>query len=433
VCLVRVLLYDREFSHVSSPAGHAPRKVVLAYSGGLDTSCIIPWLKEQYGDCEVIAAAVDVGQPDDLSQIEAKALASGASRAYVIDAREEFVREYVFPTLRAGAVYERKYLLGTSMARPLIAKHQVEIALLEGADAVAHGCTGKGNDQVRFELTYQALAPHLTVIAPWRSWQIRSREDALAYAAAHDVPVQATTDKIYSLDGNLWHLSHEGGTLEDPWQEPPEDAYSLTVSPEQAPDTPAYLTLGFEEGWPVSLDGQRLDPPNLVQALNAIGGEHGVGRIDLLENRLVGMKSRGVYETPGGTILATAQRELEHLTLDKATMRLKDELALTYADIVYNGLWFSPLREALDAFVERTQQPVTGDVRMKLYKGVASAVGRRSPFGLYREDLATFGEDDVYRQADAEGFIRLFGLGQKVAAQRDRRLRVKEESLEVAR
>jgi argininosuccinate synthase len=433
VCLVRVLLYDREFSHVSSPAGHAPRKVVLAYSGGLDTSCIIPWLKEQYGDCEVIAAAVDVGQPDDLSQIEAKALASGASRAYVIDAREEFVREYVFPTLRAGAVYERKYLLGTSMARPLIAKHQVEIALLEGADAVAHGCTGKGNDQVRFELTYQALAPHLTVIAPWRSWQIRSREDALAYAAAHDVPVQATTDKIYSLDGNLWHLSHEGGTLEDPWQEPPEDAYSLTVSPEQAPDTPAYLTLGFEEGWPISLDGQRLEPLNLVQALNAIGGEHGVGRIDLLENRLVGMKSRGVYETPGGTILATAQRELEHLTLDKATMRLKDELALTYADIVYNGLWFSPLREALDAFVERTQQPVTGDVRMKLYKGVASAVGRRSPFGLYREDLATFGEDDVYRQSDAEGFIRLFGLGQKVAAQRDRRLRVKEESLEVAR
>ena len=417
---------------MSSPAGHAPRKIVLAYSGGLDTSCIIPWLKEQYGDCEVIAAAVDVGQPDDLSQIEAKALASGASKAYVIDAREEFLREYVFPTLRAGAIYERKYLLGTSMARPVIAKHQVEIALLEGADAVAHGCTGKGNDQVRFELTYQALAPHLTVIAPWRSWHIRSREDAIAYAAAHDVPVQATAAKIYSLDGNLWHLSHEGGALEDPWHEPPEDAYSLTVSPEQAPDTPAYLTLGFEEGWPVSLDGQRLEPLELVQALNALGGEHGVGRIDLLENRLVGMKSRGVYETPGGTILATAHRELEHLTLDKATMRLKDELALTYADLVYNGLWFSPLRQALDAFVDRTQLPVTGDVRMKLYKGTASAVGRRSPFGLYREDLATFGEDDVYRQADAEGFIRLFGLGQKVAAQRDRRLR-EEESLEVAR
>jgi argininosuccinate synthase len=416
---------------VSSPAGHAPRKIVLAYSGGLDTSCIIPWLKEQHGDCEVIAAAVDVGQPDDLSQIEAKALASGASKAYVIDAREEFLREYVFPTLRAGAVYERKYLLGTSMARPVIAKHQVEIALLEGADAVAHGCTGKGNDQVRFELTYQALAPHLTVIAPWRSWHIRSREDAIAYAAAHDVPVQATAAKIYSLDGNLWHLSHEGGALEDPWTEPPEDAYSLTVSPEQAPDTPAYLTLGFEEGWPVSVDGQRLEALPLVQALNAIGAEHGIGRIDLLENRLVGMKSRGVYETPGGTILTTAHRELEHLTLDKATMRLKDELALSYADLVYNGLWFSPLRQSLDAFVDRSQLPVTGDVRMKLYKGIASAVGRRSPFGLYREDLATFGEDDVYRQADAEGFIRLFGLGQKVAAQRDRRLR--EESLEVAR
>jgi argininosuccinate synthase len=416
---------------VSSPAGHAPQNIVLAYSGGLDTSCIIPWLKEQYGDVAVVAVAVDVGQPDDLSQIETKALASGASKAYVIDAREEFVREYVFPTLRAGAVYERKYLLGTSMARPLIAKHQVEIALLEGADAVAHGCTGKGNDQVRFELTYQALAPHLTVIAPWRSWQIRSREDALAYAAAHDIPVQATAAKIYSLDGNLWHLSHEGGILEDPWAEAPEDAYSLTVSPEQAPDAPAYVTIGFDEGWPVSIDGQRLGPLELVQALNALGAAHGVGRIDLLENRLVGMKSRGVYETPGGTILAAAHRELEHLTLDKATMRVKDELALTYADLVYNGLWFSPLRAALDAFVDRTQLPVTGEVRMKLYKGTASPVGRSSPFGLYREDLATFGQDDVYRQADAEGFIRLFGLGQKVAAQRDRRLR--EESLEVAR
>jgi argininosuccinate synthase len=416
---------------VATPAGQAPQKIVLAYSGGLDTSCIIPWLKEQYGDVQVIAAAVDVGQPDDLSQIEAKALASGAARAYVIDARDEFLREYVFPTLRAGAVYERKYLLGTSMARPVIAKHQVEIALLEGADAVAHGCTGKGNDQVRFELTYQALAPHLDVIAPWRSWQIRSREDALAYAAAHNVPVQATAAKIYSLDGNLWHLSHEGGILEDPWAEPPEDAYGLTVSPEEAPDTPAYATIGFEEGWPISIDGQRLDPLPLVERLNDLGGAHGVGRIDLLENRLVGMKSRGVYETPGGTILATAHRELEHLTLDKATMRVKDQLALTYADLVYNGQWFSPLRQALDAFVDRTQLPVTGEVRMKLYKGAANPVGRTSPFGLYREDLATFGEDDVYRQADAEGFIRLFGLGQKVAAQRDRRLQ--DATLEVAR
>jgi argininosuccinate synthase len=416
---------------VFSPAGSAPQTIVLAYSGGLDTSCIIPWLKEQFPGSSVIAAAVDVGQPDDLSQIEAKALASGAAKAYVIDARDEFLREYVFPTLRAGAVYERKYLLGTSMARPLIAKHQVEIALLEGADALAHGCTGKGNDQVRFELTYQALAPQLAVIAPWRSWHIRSREDALAYAAAHDIPVQATSAKIYSLDGNLWHLSHEGGILEDPWAEPPEDAYELTVSPEEAPDTPAYVTIGFEEGWPVSLDGQRLEPLDLVQALNTLGGQHGVGRIDLLENRLVGMKSRGVYETPGGTMLSIAHRELEHLTLAKATMRLKDQLALAYADLVYNGQWFSPLREALDAFVDRTQLPVTGEVRMKLYKGSANPVGRTSPFGLYREDLATFGEDDVYRQADAEGFIRLFGLGQKVAAQRDRRLL--EESLEVAR
>jgi argininosuccinate synthase len=401
---------------------YTPKKVALAYSGGLDTSCIIPWLKENFDGCEVVAVAVDVGQPDDLSQVEAKALASGASKCHVIDAREEFVRDYAFPTLRAGAVYERKYLLGTSMARPVIARHQAEIALLEGCDALAHGCTGKGNDQVRFELTYQVFAPHLPVIAPWRLWHIRSREDALEYAAAHGVPVVATKAKIYSLDGNLWHLSHEGGALEDPWNEPPDDAYGLSVRPEDAPDTPAYVTISFEQGTPVALDGQPLGPLELVYALNEIGGAHGVGRIDLLENRLVGMKSRGVYETPGGTILVTAHRELEHLTLDKMTMREKDRLALTYADLVYNGQWFSPLREALDAFVARTQQPVTGEVRLKLFKGTASAVGRRSPFGLYREDLATFGEDDVYRQADAEGFIRLFGLGQKVAAARDRRM-----------
>jgi len=403
-------------------ASPASKKVCLAYSGGLDTSCIIPWLKETYDGCEVVAVAVDVGQPDDLAGVEAKALASGAAKCYVVDAREEFVRDYAYPTLRAGAIYERKYLLGTSMARPVIAKHQVEIALLEGCDALAHGCTGKGNDQVRFELTYQTLAPHLAVIAPWRSWQIRSREDAIAYAAAKGVPVQATAAKIYSLDGNLWHLSHEGGILEDPWAEPSEDAYGLTVSPEQAPDEPAYVTVGFEQGWPVSLDGQSLGPLDLVSALNHLAAAHGVGRIDLLENRLVGMKSRGVYETPGGTVLVTAHRELEHLTLDKPTMRQKDTLALTYADLVYNGQWFSPLREALDAFVAKTQEPVTGEVRLKLYKGTASAVGRRSPFGLYREDLATFGEDDVYRQADAEGFIRLFGLGQKVAANRARRM-----------
>jgi argininosuccinate synthase len=405
-------------------------KVVLAYSGGLDTSCIIPWLKENY-DCEVIAFAANVGQPDDLSGVEEKAIASGASKAYVMDLREEFLKEYAFPTLRAGAIYERKYLLGTSFARPLIAKHQVDVAMLEHADAVAHGCTGKGNDQVRFELGYQALGPHLKIIAPWREWHIRSREDAIEYATARGIPVQATKAKIYSLDGNLWHLSHEGGALEDPWNEPPDDAYGLTVAPEQAPDTPGYVTISFEEGWPVAIDGDHLDPVTLLTTLNEIGGKHGVGRIDLLENRLVGMKSRGVYETPGGTILAESHRELEHLTLDKLTMRQKDTLAVTYADLVYNGLWFAPVKRALDAFVDETQKVVTGDVKVKLFKGTATAVARRSPFGLYDEALATFGEDDVYQQADAEGFIRLFGLGTKVAAMRDRL--AKERELEVTR
>jgi argininosuccinate synthase len=417
-------------SDFHSSSIHKIGKVVLAYSGGLDTSCIVPWLKEHY-DCDVVAFAANVGQPDDLSGIEAKALASGASKAHVFDLREEFLKEYAFPTLRAGAIYERKYLLGTSFARPLIAKHQVEVALLEGADAVAHGCTGKGNDQVRFELTYQALAPQLKVIAPWRHWEIRSREDAIAYAQAHDIPVAASVAKIYSLDGNLWHLSHEGGALEDPWNEPPDDAFSLTVAPEDAPDKPAYVTVSFEQGWPVAVDGEHLAPIAMVETLNSLGGRHAVGRIDLLENRLVGMKSRGVYETPGGTILSTAHRELEHLTLDKLTMRQKDSLAQVYADLVYNGLWFSPLRSALDAFVDKTQEPVTGDVRLKLYKGSCMAVGRRSPYGLYREDLATFGADDVYRQADAEGFIKLFGLGQKVAAARDRD--VHEQHLEAVR
>ncbi len=414
----------------SLPNQNTPKRVALAYSGGLDTSCIIPWLKERY-DCEVIAVAADVGQPDDLSGVEAKALASGASKCHVLDLRQEFVTEYAFPTLLAGAIYERKYLLGTSMARPVIAKHQVEIALLEGCDALAHGCTGKGNDQVRFELTYQSLAPELAIIAPWRMWDIRSREDAIAYAEARGVPIVATKAKIYSLDGNLWHLSHEGGILEDPWSEPPADAYGLTVAPEEAPDEPAYVTISFEQGIPIAIDGQSPDPVALVEQLNALGAAHGVGRIDLLENRLVGMKSRGVYETPGGTILSEAHRELEHLTLDKATMRQKDALALTYADLVYNGQWFSPLREALDAFVAKTQEVVTGDVRLKLYKGSCTAVGRRSPYGLYQEDLATFGEDDVYRQADAEGFIRLYGLGQKVAAQRDRTKR--DVGMEVTR
>ena len=407
-----------------------PKKVALAYSGGLDTSCIIPWLKEQFGnECEVIAVAADVGQPDDLSGVEAKALASSASACYVADLREEFLRDYALPTLRAGAIYERKYLLGTSMARPLIAKQQVEIAKLHGCDALAHGCTGKGNDQVRFELTYQALAPEMAIVAPWRHWQIRSREDAIDYAKQHGVPVSATTSKIYSIDGNLWHLSHEGGLIEDPWNEPPDDAYGLTVAPEDAPDQPEYVTIGFEEGWPVSVDGDALGPVEMVTALNELGGKHGVGRVDLLENRLVGMKSRGIYETPGGTLLSVAHRELEHLTLDKLTMRLKDELAQTYADLVYNGQWYSPLRSALDAFVVQTQRPVTGEVRLKLYKGNCDAVGRRSPYGLYQEDLATFGADDVYRQADAEGFIRLYGLGQQVAARRDQHLQQGSEAV----
>lgn len=409
--------------------GTFPRKIVLAYSGGLDTSCIIPWLKEQYGpETEVIAVAANIGQPDDLTGIEEKAIASGASKCYVLDLRDEFLRNYAFPTMRAGGIYERKYLLGTSMARPLIAAKQVEIALKEGADALAHGCTGKGNDQVRFELTYQALAPHLAVIAPWRHWHIRSREDALAYAAQHGVPVTATKAKIYSIDGNLWHLSHEGGILEDPWMEAPEDAFGWTVSPEQAPNQPAYVTIGFEQGWPVSVDGETLSPVELIEKLNALGAAHGIGRVDMLENRLVGMKSRGVYETPGGTLLLTAHRDLEHLTLDKQTLRLKDELAQTYADFVYNGLWFAPAKAAIDAFMDRAQQPVTGEVRLKLYKGTVTAVGRRSPYGLYDEALATFGEDNVYRQADAEGFIRLFGLGTKVAARRDQELRLEMEA-----
>lgn len=394
-------------------------KVVLAYSGGLDTSCIVPWLKEHY-DCEVIAYAANVGQPDDMSQIESKALASGASKAYVLDLREEFIRDYAFPTLRAGAIYERKYLLGTAIARPLIAKYQVDVAHREEADAVAHGCTGKGNDQVRFELAFQALGPELQVIAPWRHWHIRSRDDAFQYAMSKGVKIEAARDKLYSIDGNLWHLSHEGGLLEDPWNEPPSDAYGLTVAPENASDTPEYVTISFEEGWPVALNGQQLGPVDMVTTLNELGGKHGVGRIDLLENRLVGMKSRGVYETPGGTILVDAHRELEHLTLDKLTMRQKDALAQTYADLVYDGLWYSPVRRALDAFVDETQKVVTGDVKMKLFKGTALPVARRSPHGLYDEALATFGQDDVYRQADAEGFIKLFGLGTKVAALRDR-------------
>lgn len=391
------------------------KKVVLAYSGGLDTSVILAWIKEHYG-CEVIAFTADVGQGDSFEGLEAKALASGASKLYVKDLKEEFLTKYAFPTLRAGAVYERKYLLGTSFARPLIASHQVEIARLEGADAVAHGCTGKGNDQVRFELTFQALAPDLKVIAPWRQWDLGGREELLEYAVARGIPVSQSKTNIYSRDQNLWHLSHEGGELEDPWQEPNEAMFQLTVSPEEAPDKPVEIVIGFEQGYPVSLDGTPMGPVELVTTLNKIGGEHGVGRIDLVENRLVGMKSHGVYEQPGAAILSTAHKELESITLDRETLHYKDLVAQKYAELVYDGRWFTPLREALDAFVEVTQQPVTGEVRLKLYKGNIIPTGRKSPYSLYHEGFATFGADDVYNQADAKGFINLFGLPMKVAA-----------------
>ena len=389
------------------------KKVVLAYSGGLDTSCAIPWLKENY-DCEVIAVLADVGQGEDLEQAAAKARAIGASKTYVEDLRTEFVRDYVFPALRAGAKYEGKYLLGTSLARPLIAKRQVEIALDEGATSLSHGCTGKGNDQVRFELTYQALAPHLEVIAPWRIWNIRSREDALAYAAAHGVPVSQSKENIYSRDQNLLHLSHEGGALEDPWTPPPTNLYQLTASAESAPGAPELVEIGFKRGIPFSVNGTALSPVALLSKLNELGGRHGVGRLDLVENRLVGMKSRGVYETPGGSILHEAHEALESITLDRATSHFKTIIASRYADLVYDGQWFSPLREALDSFVDTTQDTVTGEVLVQLYKGTVSAVGRRSPFSLYSEQFATFGEDEVYRQSDAEGFIRLFGLPQRI-------------------
>ncbi len=391
------------------------KKVVLAYSGGLDTSVIVPWLRENYG-CEVICFCADVGQGEDLAGLEEKALKSGASKLIVRDLREEFLREYVLPTMQAGAIYERKYLLGTSMARPIIARHQVAVAEAEGADAVAHGATGKGNDQVRFELTYFALNPRLKIIAPWREWAIRSRQDALDYAAEHNVPVTATAEKIYSRDGNLWHLSHEGGLLEDPWNEPEEDMYQFSASPQSAPDEPEYLTLSFEQGVPVAVNGERLGLVELVERLNLIGGRHGIGRVDLVENRLVGMKSRGVYETPGGTLLYTAHRELESIVLDKETLRARDRIAIDYADLVYNGRWFTPVREAYDAFVRVTQRNMTGDVRLKLYKGNIIIAGRRSPFSLYNEDLATFGPDMVYNQKDAEAFIKLYGLSIKVQA-----------------
>ena len=390
-------------------------KVVLAYSGGLDTSIIIPWLKDNYG-AEVIAFAADIGQGSELKGLEEKAIRTGASKCIIEDLREEFICEFALPTLRAGAIYERKYLLGTSFARPLIARRQVEIAEQEGADAVAHGCTGKGNDQVRFELTYKALNPKLRIIAPWREWDLKSREDAIDYAQDRKIPITATKTKIYSEDRNLWHLSHEGGILENPWSEPAEDMYVLTVSPEKAPDKPQYVEIEFENGNPIAVDGKKLGAVQVVETLNRIGGAHGVGRVDLVENRLVGMKSRGVYETPGGTLLLVAHRELESLTLDKATLHYKDILAGKYAELVYNGQWFTPLRYAMDAFIDSIQIRVTGTVRLKLYKGNIIIAGRKSPYSLYREDLATFAEDSVYNQKEAEGFINLFGLPNKVEA-----------------
>ena len=391
------------------------KKIVLAYSGGLDTSVIIPWLKEKY-NCEVIAMAGDVGQSEELDGLEKKALQTGASKLYIEDLRKEFITDFIWPTLKSGAIYEQQYLLGTSMARPILAKRQVEIALREGADTVAHGCTGKGNDQVRFELAYKALAPHLKVIAPWREWDIRSREDAIDFAQKHHIPITASKEKIYSEDRNLWHLSHEGGILEDPSCEPDESMWQLTVSPEDAPNKPQFIEIYFEAGAPVGINGESLDAIELINSANEIGGKHGIGRVDMVENRLVGMKSRGAYETPGGTLLVQAHRELESICLDKDTQRIKDILSITYADIVYNGQWFSALREALDQFVIKSQEYVTGTVRLKLFKGKSSVVGRSSPYSLYREDLATFSEATTYRQQDAQGFINLFGLPAHIRA-----------------
>ena len=385
-----------------------PKKVVLAYSGGLDTSIIIPWLKETYG-CEVIAMVGDVGQQEDLKAAKRKALATGASSATIEDLREEFLTRYIWPTLRAGAVYEHKYLLGTSMARPVLAKRQAEIALETGADAVAHGCTGKGNDQVRFELAYKAIAPSVKIIAPWREWTINSREDAIAYAKAHNIPIEQTKANIYSRDRNIWHLSHEGGVLEDPANEPDEAMWQWIVSPEKAPNKPAEVEIGFDEGTPVSVNGKKRSAVALLDELNEIAAAHGVGRIDLVENRLVGIKSRGAYETPGGTLLVTAHRELETLCLDRETAHYSEMLSLRYAELVYYGLWFTPQREALDAYFTAAQQRVTGTVGLKLYKGNITVTKRASPYSLYRKGLASFAMTG-YNPKDAEGFINLFAL-----------------------
>jgi argininosuccinate synthase len=392
-----------------------PEKIVLAYSGGLDTSIIIPWLKENYA-YEVIAMVADVGQGDDVEAVVEKAYKTGASKVVVEDLREEFLTEYVWPALQAGAVYENKYLLGTSLARPVIAKRQVEVALREGATAVSHGCTGKGNDQVRFEMAYQALAPELKVIAPWREWDLKSREDCLDYAEKRNISVTASREKIHSRDRNLWHLSHEGGELEDANNAPFESTWQLTKSPQQAPDREEKVEIGFEKGVPVSVNGMKLDPVSLVELLNEIAGRNAVGRIDLVENRFVGIKSRGCYETPGGTLLLTAHGELEALCLDRDLLHFKQHVALKYAELVYFGLWFTPLREALDAFVQPTQQTITGTVGLSLYKGNVNVISRKSEYSLYRTDLSSFTMGAGYDQKDAEGFIRILGLPSRVRA-----------------
>ena len=401
------------------------KKVVLAYSGGLDTSIIIPWLKENYDNCEVIAVSGDVGQGTELDGLEEKAKKTGASKLYVLDLKKEFVEDYIFPTMQAGAVYEDKYLLGTSFARPVIAKAIVEIAKKEGADAICHGCTGKGNDQVRFELTIKAFAPEMTIIAPWRVWNIKSREEEIEYAEAHNIPLKINRETNYSKDKNLWHLSHEGLDLEEPSNEPQyekEGFLEMGVSPVKAPDKVSYVTISFEKGIPTAIDGKKMGAVEIVETLNKIGGENGVGLADLVENRLVGMKSRGVYETPGGTILYEAHRLLETICLDKATQHFKQHIAIKFGEMVYNGEWFTPLREALSAFVSKTQETVTGDVKLRIYKGNVTSAGITSPYSLYSEDIATFSDDGgAYSQKDSEGFINLFGLPIKVKALLDQK------------
>ena len=393
------------------------KKVVLAYSGGLDTSIIIPWLKENYDNCEVIAVSGDVGQQSELEGLEEKALKTGASKLYIEDLRKEFIEDYIYPTMKAGAVYENKYLLGTSFARPVIAKRIVEIAKKEGADAICHGCTGKGNDQVRFELAIKAFAPEMTIIAPWRIWNIKSRDEEIDYAEAHNIPLKITRETNYSKDKNLWHLSHEGLDLEDPANEPQYDKIlELGVSPWKAPDKSTYITIHFEKGVPTAIDGKKMDSVSLIEKLNKVGGENGVGITDMVENRLVGMKSRGVYETPGGTILYAAHEMLESVCLDKATAHYKQLIAIKYGEMVYDGQWFTPLREAFDAFVDKTQETVTGDVKLRIYKGNVMSAGITTPNSLYSEDIATFGEDHCYDQTDSAGFINLFGLPIKIKA-----------------